>query len=402
MPIFAYKAINPNGSVIEDTLEAATAGAAADKLKSIGYHPLKIKSKGGGLNADIFSNKPKVKPEDVIVFTRQLVVLLKAGVPLLSCLDALAEQAENETMRENIMQIYVDIESGISFSEALSKHPDAFEKMYINTIRAGEMGGALDKVLARLAELMEFDRETKAQIKAAMRHPIIIVVSLVVAFISLMLFVVPKFIDMFSKLGVDLPLPTKLLIGMYSVISGYWYILLSVLSVLIIAFKFWVKTPSGAYNWDLVKLKMPIFGSLIMKSTMSRFTRMLETLNSSGLPILQALDIVSKTVGNEVIGNEIVRAAQGVRKGDGLAVPLRQSKLFPPMVIRMISIGEQSGSLDEMLLNISSHYDVEVDYAVKSLSSMIEPIITVMLGIIVLFLALAIFLPMWNLTSIAG
>ncbi|KAA3618081.1 MAG: type II secretion system F family protein [Calditrichaeota bacterium] len=402
MPLFSYKAINTNGIVVEDTVEAASSIAASDKLRSIGYHPLNIKSKNAGLNLEIFNQKAKIKTDDVIVFTRQLVVLLKAGVPLLSCLDALAEQAENESMRDIIMKIYVDIESGISFSEALSKHPQAFEKMYINTIRAGEMGGALDKVLARLAELMEFDRETRAQIKSAMRHPVIIVVSLTVAFISLMLFVVPKFIDMFAKLGVNLPLPTRLLIAMYTIISGYWYIVGGVLIASIIGFKLWVKTPSGAYNWDLIKLKMPIFGALIMKSTMSRFTRMLETLNSSGLPILQALDIVSKTVGNEVIGKEIEKAALGVRKGDGLAVPLRQSKLFPPMVIRMISIGEQSGSLDEMLLNISGHYDVEVDYAVKSLSSMIEPIITVMLGIIVLFLALAIFLPMWDLTSIAN
>ncbi len=401
MPVFTYKAINTSGVIVENTLEAATTTEAGDKLRSLGYHPLHIKSKSAGLNLEIFSNKPKIKVDDVIVFTRQLVVLLKAGVPLLSCLDALAEQAENESMREIIKHIYVDIESGISFSEALNKHPQIFEKMYINTIRAGEMGGALDKVLARLAELMEFDRETKAQIKSAMRHPLIIVISLGVAFISLMLFVVPKFIDMFAKLGVNLPLPTRILIGMYTVISGYWYIVVGVLMLAVITFKIWVKTPAGAYSWDLVKLKMPIFGSLIMKSTMSRFTRMLETLNSSGLPILQALDIVARTVGNEVIGKEIEKAAQGVRKGDGLAVPLRQSKLFPPMVIRMIAIGEQSGSLDEMLLNISGHYDVEVDYAVKSLSSMIEPIITVALGIIVLFLALAIFLPMWDLTSIA-
>lgn len=401
MPVFAYKAINTHGIIVEDSLEAATIGAAGDKLRSIGYHPLQIKNKNAGLNLEIFSNKPKIKPDDVIVFTRQLVVLLKAGVPLLSCLDALAEQAENESMREIIMQIYVDIESGISFSEALNKHPQAFEKMYINTIRAGEMGGALDKVLKRLAELMEFDRETKSQVKSAMRHPTIIVISLVVAFISLMLFVVPKFIDMFSKLGVNLPLPTRILIGTYEIISGYWYIVGGVLSIAIIAFKMWVKTPAGAYKWDFVKLKMPIFGSLIMKSTMSRFTRMLETLNSSGLPILQALDIVASTVGNEVVGKEIEKAALGVRKGDGLAVPLKQSNLFPPMVIRMIAIGEQSGSLDEMLLNISGHYDVEVDYAVKSLSSMIEPIITIALGVIVLFLALAIFLPMWDLTSLA-
>lgn len=400
MPWFHYKAMNSAGAVVEDELEAANAAAAAEKLESLGYLPLKIRaqkgerSKGG-------RKRPRVKPNDIIVFTRQLVTLLKAGVPLLAALEALAEQTDNPHMREVISRIYVDIESGISLSEALARHPSVFEELYVNSIRAGEMGGALDEVLQRLADMIEYDRETRARIKSAMRYPIMVVVSLFVAIIVLMLLVVPKFVGMFTKLGIELPLPTRILIAVYNAMTGYWYYGVAAVGVLFMAFRLWIRTPAGRLAFDQLKLKLPIFGPLLMKSYMSRFTRMFETLNRSGLPILQTLDIVAKTIGNVVIGREIEKASLGIRRGDGIAVPLRQSKLFPPMVIRMIAIGEQSGSLDEMLQNVSNHYDMEVDYAVKNLTSMIEPLLTVGLGVIVLFLALAIFLPMWDMTKIA-
>ncbi len=400
MPVFQYKAMSASGGVVQDELEAPNPAAVAEKLESLGYIPLNISRKKGG-SSKLFEKKPRVKDNDIIVFTRQLVTLLKAGVPLLSALEALSEQTDNPVMREVIGKIYIDIESGISLSEALAKHPTVFEDMYVNSIRAGEMGGALDDVLLRLADLIEYDRETRSRIKSAMRYPIIVVVSLIVAVIALMMLVVPKFIDMFTQMNIELPLPTRILIAIYEAMSNYWYIGIALIALMIIAFKLWVKTANGRLIWDNVKLKIPIFGPLLMKSYMSRFTRMFETLNRSGLPILQTLEIVSRTVGNAAIGREIEKATIGIRRGDGIAMPLKQSKLFPPMVVRMISIGEQSGSLDEMLHNISEHYEMEVEYAVKGLTSMIEPILTVGLGVIVLFLALAIFLPMWDMTKIA-
>ncbi len=400
MPVFQYKAMSASGGVVQDELEAPNPAAVAEKLESLGYIPLNISRKKGG-SSKLFEKKPRVKDNDIIVFTRQLVTLLKAGVPLLSALEALSEQTDNPVMREVIGKIYIDIESGISLSEALAKHPTVFEDMYVNSIRAGEMGGALDDVLLRLADLIEYDRETRSRIKSAMRYPIIVVVSLIVAVIALMMLVVPKFIDMFTQMNIELPLPTRILIAIYEAMSNYWYIGIALIALMIIAFKLWVKTANGRLIWDNVKLKLPIFGPLLMKSYMSRFTRMFETLNRSGLPILQTLEIVSRTVGNAAIGREIEKATIGIRRGDGIAMPLKQSKLFPPMVVRMISIGEQSGSLDEMLHNISEHYEMEVEYAVKGLTSMIEPILTVGLGVIVLFLALAIFLPMWDMTKIA-
>lgn len=401
MPTFEYKAIDQNGSEVIDVLEAPNEDAVAGKLQQRGYLPITIKSQKSDSSKIQFFSKRKIKEEEVIVFTRQMLTLLKAGVPLLSALEALTEQAENETLKEIIQKVYVDIESGLSFSDALKKHPKVFSELYINTVRAGEMGGALDEVLERMALLMEHDLETRSRVKAAMRYPIIVVVSLILAVVVLMLLVVPNFIDLFKKMGVELPLPTRMLIGAYYGLTNYWYIIISVIVVSAVAFYKYKNTEKGAYNWDQFLINVPVFGNLNLKTAMSRFTRMFETLNSSGLPILQTLDISAKTVGNRVVGGEIENAAYGILQGEGIAGPLSKGKIFPPMVIRMISIGEQSGSLDDMLLNISKHYDSEVEYAVKNLTSMIEPILTVGVGIIVLFLALAIFLPMWSLTSLA-
>ncbi len=401
MPTFEYKAISQSGAEVTEVMEAADANRVAEHLDKLGYLPVRIREKKGFGDIEIFSKKKKIKHDELIVFTKQLVTLLKAGVPLLSSLEAMVEQAENEALKEIIQKIYVDIESGLSFSEALGRHPKTFSELYVNSIKAGEMGGALDDVLARLAHLMDHDQQTKARIKSAVRYPIIVVVSLVLAFTALMLLVVPKFINLFEKLNVDLPLPTRLLIGFYTAVTSYWYIVLGGLGILAAAFFKYIKTEKGAYQWDLFKISVPVLGPLTLKTAMSRFTRMFETLNSSGLPILQTLEIAAKTVGNLVVGKEIEKAANGILQGQGIAGPLSQGKIFPPMVIKMISIGEQSGSLDEMLVNVSSHYDTEVDYAVKNLTSMIEPILTVGVGVIVLFLALAIFMPMWDLTKLA-
>ncbi len=401
MPSFEYKAIKPDGTEVTEVMEAKDADAVTGYLDKLGYLPLKIKQSGGGVNFKLFSNRRKLKDAEVVMFTRQLVTLLRAGVPLLSCLDALVEQADSEGLKEIVEKIYVDIESGLSLSDAIKRHPKEFSELYINSIKAGEMGGSLDKVLERLVELMEHEQEVNARIKSAMRYPIIVVVTLVLAFVALMMLVVPNFIDLFTKMKIELPLPTRLLIGFHYVLSNYWYLVIAGLSAIAFGFFKYIKTEKGAFRWDQFMITVPIFGDLNLKTAMSRFTRMFETLNSSGLPILQTLEITSKTVGNIVIGKEIEKAAAGVLQGAGLAGPLSEGKIFPPMVIRMISIGEQSGSLDTMLLNVSKHYDTEVEYAVKNLTSMIEPVLTVGVGVIVLFLALAIFLPMWSLTTLA-
>jgi type IV pilus assembly protein PilC len=405
MPTFSYKAASFDGEVVERTLEAADRNAVLEFLDRAGLIPLQI-NEVRGLAASRLSNtalgtSKKVKLEDLVLFTKQLVTLLKAGVPLLSALEALYEQSEHPTMRQVISDLYRDVEGGSSLSDAMAKHRKVFPELYVNSIRAGELSGALDQVLERLSTLLEHDKATRTKVKSAMRYPLIVIASLSVAFFALMTFVVPRFAEMFLQSGMELPLPTKMLIAASNAMKHYWHVLVGSVFGVTIAFKQFVRTRRGRYQWDRFKLKLPIFGPLTLKVAMSRFARMFQTLNSSGMPILQTLSILADTVGNEVVKEEIHKVAEGVQRGEGIADPLRQSKLFPPMVVRMIAIGEQSGSLDDMLLSISEHYDLEVDYAVKNLSTMIEPILTVGLGIIVLFLALSIFLPMWSLTSIA-
>ncbi len=400
MPFFQYKAIGEAGAEVTDVMEAADPTVVAEQLERLGYLPVHIieKRRSGGLK--LLSGKRKIKQQELIVFTKQMVTMLKAGVPLLATLEALVEQTENEALRELLRKIYGEIESGSSFSDALQHHPDVFSELYINSIHAGEVGGALDAVLERLAQLMAHDHETRQRIKSAMRYPMIVVVSLIVAFITLMIVVVPNFIDLFNKMNVPLPLPTRILIGIHGAIVNYWHLLLAAVGAVGFALNRYKKTEKGAYQWDRMRIALPVLGELNMKTAMSRFTRMFETLNSSGLPILQTLEITSRTVGNAVIGKELEKVSYGILQGEGLAGPLSNSRVFPPMVTRMISIGEQSGSLDDMLLNVSQHYDTEVDYAIKNMTSMIEPILTVAMGIMVLFLALAIFLPMWDLTNL--
>ncbi len=399
MPVFKYKAMSDSGEEVVDVMEATDSEKVAEQLEQLGYLPVSIEVGGKSKQLKLFDKSPKVKTHEVIVFTKQMVTLLKAGVPLLSTLEALAEQAEHDGLESIIRKLYVDIESGASFSNALQNHPTVFSGLYINSVRAGEAGGALDVVLERLTRLMVHDAETTARIKSAMRYPTIVVAALALAFVALMVLVVPNFIDLFSKMKVELPLPTNILIGMHSAIVNYWYFLLSGMLASWLAFRKYTKTEQGLYRWDSLKLRIPILGDLNLKTAMSRFTRMFETLNTSGLPILQTLEITAKTVGNVVIGKEIEKVTYGILQGEGLAGPLSAGKIFPPMVTKMIAIGEQSGSLDDMLLNVSQHYDTEVDYAIKNLTSMLEPVLTVAMGVMVLFLALAIFMPMWDLTN---
>lgn len=399
MPDFSYKAVNPDGAVVEDVMDAPNVGAVAQKLDQWGYIPLSIKERKRN-ELTLFSKNEKVSFDEIVLFTKQLYTLLKAGVPFLTSLEALAEQSSNPKMREVIRDLYVSVESGKSFSESLAKHEKIFNKLYVSSIRAGELSGQLEDVLARMTYVMEHEKETRDKIRSAMRYPMIVVSALVVAFAVLIMMVVPKFAAMFQQLGAQLPLPTRILIATNNILQQYWYYVGGILGGVITGIMKWKKTEKGRAVWDEKILKMPLVGDLLLKNAMSRFAKMFETLNRSGLPILQTLEIVSDTVGNVYIGNEIKKISEGVERGEGLARPLRRSELFPPMVVRMVAIGEQSGSLDEMLANISAHYDVEVDYSLKKLTSMIEPILTITIGIFILFLAMSIFLPMWNMMNL--
>ena len=401
MPNFYYRAINNFGQIVEDVLEAPNLGVVTERLDNWGLTPLQIREHKPIQSSFLKKlNEKKIKSDEIVLFTKQLTTLLKAGVPLLSALEALVEQASNSKLRSIIQDIYISVESGNSFSDALDKHRDVFPKLYASSVRAGEMSGSLDEVLERMAIMLTYEKETRDKIKSAMRYPIIVVCALVLAFVILILMVIPKFAAMFQQLGATLPLPTRVLIAINDLFQNYGIFIFSAVVVLFLAFKRYTKTPKGHFQWDQIKLRLPLFGPLILKNSLSRFAKMFETLNRSGLPILETLGIVAETVGNLAVGEEIRKISLGVQKGEGLARPLRRSELFPPMVVRMIAIGEQSGSLDSMLENISRHYDIEVDYAIKKMTSMIEPLLTVVIGLFVAFLAISIFMPMWNIMGL--
>jgi len=402
MPSFQYKAVTSTGQVVSSTLEAPNEAAASKELYQKGYRPISLKAARRGAKAaegtagGSAKSAGKVKPDEIIQFTRQLVTLLRAGVPMLTALEALRDQA-TKGFGVVINRIYVDVMSGKSFSQALDQHPKVFSKLYVNSVKAGEMSGSLDTVLERMSQLIKHDEETRKKVKSAMQYPTFVLCAMVGAFVIIMVKVVPNFANLFAGLGMDLPLPTKILMGISKFMQANILYIGSVLIAAVFGFRSYIATSKGRFWWDGMKMKIPLIGNLIIKSSMARFTRMFETLNRSGLPILQTLTTVSGAVGNVVIEKQIQQVALGVEKGEGISGSMKKSSLFPPMVNRMISIGEQSGSLDTMLENISDHYDLEVEYAIKGLTSMIEPILTVVMGGAVVVMALGIFLPMWNM-----
>jgi len=402
MPSFSYVAVNESGREISGVVEASDKSAAERLIEGQELMPLRVTQTAGGKAkagpapaANVSQGKRrKIAERDIIDFTRQLVTLLKAGVPILSSLETLAGQASNPVFGETLITVASDIAAGNDFSAALGKHPKIFPELYVNAVRAGEVGGVLDEVLTRLTSVLQRDWEIRKEVKGALRYPIIVVSGMVVAFLVLTTFVVPKFAAVFKQIKMDLPLPTKLLIGLASFLQNYWWAIILVVGSGIFFLKRYIRTEKGAFWWDGMLLKMPIFGPLVMKTAMTRFTKMFETLSRSGLPILQTFDVVSRTIGNKVLGAALMKASEGIEHGRGVAVSLAETNLFPPLVVRMISVGEDSGAIDDMLANIGDYYDGEVKSTVEGLTGMIEPILTVGMGAMVAVLALAIFLPM--------
>jgi type II secretory pathway component PulF len=409
MPSFSYVAINEQGREVTGVLEAADRGAAERLLEGQELMPLKLnqsdaKAKSAAkpiAQTTAQGKRKKVSERDIIDFTRQIVTLLKAGVPILSSLETLAGQAANPAFAEVLITVASDIAAGNDFSAALTKHPKIFSELYCNAVRAGEVGGVLDEVLTRLTGVMQRDWEIRKEVKGALRYPMIVVIGMIVAFLALTTFVVPTFAKVFEQIDMELPLPTKLLIGLAAFLKGYWWALIIGVGGFIFWFKRFTATEKGQVWWDGFLLKLPIFGPLVMKTAMTRFSKMFETLSRSGLPILQIFEVVSRTIGNKVLGAALMKAAEGIEHGRGVAVSLAETGLFPPLVVRMISVGEDSGAIDDMLANIGDYYDAEVKSTVEGLTGMIEPILTVGMGAMVVVLALAIFLPMWNMMEMA-
>ncbi len=401
MPVYQYRARDKFGSLFTGTIETSHRDAAASQLDRLGYLPISIEEERKEIRlGEFFERFRRVLPEDLIVFSRQLATLISAGLPFMTSFDALIEQTENRRLKNVIVQVRRDVESGGTFADALAKHPSVFSGLYISMIRAGETGGVLDEILQRLATLAEHEAETRARIKAATRYPKIVIGALAIAFVILLQFVIPRFAAMYANFKVALPLPTRILIGINEAFQNYWWLILAIAVSSFFAARAYVRTESGRLWWDGFKLKLPVFGPIFLKTALSRFARVFGTLTRSGLSILQTLEIVSQTVGNKMISRVVDNIRDSARQGRGVVQPMQVSRIFPPVVIQMVAIGEQTGKMEEMLMKVSDYYDQEVEYSIRNLSSSLEPLLLAGIGGIVLFLALAIFLPWWNLINV--
>ena len=398
MPEFSYKAKNMAGEIFTGILSVSSEQEVNDFLDQQEYFPIEIKEqKGKSDSINFFDRFQKVSTSDIANFTKQVATLIGAGVPIVAALEALHDQTDDEKFRGIIGSLITEVSAGVSFSDSLLKHKSTFSNLYVNMVRAGESAGVLEDVLRRLSDFMEHDESVKKSIKSAMRYPIIVMVALTMAFFFAVTFIIPKFATLFERSGVELPIITQMLLLINSLITDYWYIAFSTLGMIIYLIRRVLGTTKGRLMWDGFKLKLPVFGPLFLKNSISRFTHMLETLNTSGIHIIEALQICSETAGNAAISKEIDQARLDVEIGTGLAEALERGHLFPPMTIRMIKTGQDAGSLDEMLVSIFRQYDDEVKYLTERLSAMVEPMMTVIIGVFILIIALGIFLPMWGM-----
>ncbi|PIU40869.1 MAG: type II secretion system F family protein [Candidatus Omnitrophica bacterium CG07_land_8_20_14_0_80_42_15] len=401
MAIFEYKARDKFGKQAIGIIEADNAELAGSKLKQMNYVPISIKEKIREIGLDKFIMRFKrVRFSDLNMFTMQLVTLQKSGLPLLTSLSAIRDQSSSDILKATIESIIKDIEAGSHFSDALAKHPRVFNGLYVSMVKAGEVSGTLDEILSRLAILGEHEEETRAKIMTATRYPLMVVTALLVAFMILTTFIIPRFASLFSQFNVELPLPTRVLIGIHYAIINFWWLILTVIGAFVFGFSRFVKTEIGRFWWDGLKLKIPVFGPLFTKITMSRFARITGTLTKSGVPILQILDLVSRSIGNVVIARAINIIKVSVNEGKGMSEPMKMCGMFPPIVVQMVASGEATGKVDELLLYVSDYYDSQTDHTVKNLTTLIEPVLILALGCGVLFMALGIFLPMWNMMSL--
>ena len=399
---FAYKVRDKAGKMVSGTLEADSQALVVSRLKQMGFAPVIIEEQKSNLGKKEL-HVPwgnRVKSKDLAVFSRQFATMINSGLSLMRALNILAEQTENSKLAGAIADIRSEVESGSSLSAALAKHPKVFKRLYVAMIRAGEIGGVLDGVLMRLAENLEKEVALKQKIKSAMTYPTVVFSMVLLILAGMLMFVVPTFKNLYKDLGGTLPLPTRVLIGASDLAKKFWYIVVALIVGSAVGIRRWVKTDEGRGAWDAMKLKVPVFGSLVHKTALSRFARTLSVLMRSGVPILQSLDIVKETVNNTVVSNAVADVSSSVKEGESIARPLERHAVFPPMVVQMIAVGEETGALDTMLGKIADFYDQEVEATVEALTSLIEPILIAVMGVAVGGMVVALYMPMFNIINL--
>ncbi len=402
MPIYIWKGIDTSGKTTKGEIEARDERTARLLLSRKKIRITKLKPKPKDLLEDIKFLQPKVKVKDVVIFTRQLSTMIDAGLPLVQGLDILANQQENPTFKKMLKDIKGDVESGSTFADALKKYPKHFDRLYRNMVAAGEIGGILDEVLRRLATYMEKAQALKAKVKSAMVYPAIVLAISMIVLGIILIFVIPVFAKMFADFGAALPAPTQMVIDLSNFIKSYVLVILGAGFFSVVIFKKFYATPKGKLLVDKMLLKTPVFGTLIRKVAVAKFTRTLGTLINSGVPIIEALNVAAGTAGNKVVENAIRAVKASISEGRTIAQPLLESGVFPNMVVQMISVGETTGALDSMLNKIADFYDEEVNTAVDGLTSMIEPFMIVFLGGTIGSIIIAMYLPIFKMAGVVG
>lgn len=394
MPLFEYKAINQTGESISGRYNAKNRNEIMQMLRNKNYHPVLIKEVNQGTDISSLGILNKVKIKDIAVFARQFYAMLNAGVTIIQCLDILRQQTEKQRFREVIEKVYESVQKGTTLSEAMREHLSVFPELFVNMVEAGEASGNLDTIMDRMA--FHYEKETKIQnkIRAAMGYPIVLAIVSVVVVVFMLVAILPTFLSMFEGSGVDLPGPTLFLLGVSNAFRQHWYIIILIVLVLAYLIHKYINTENGRRKFDELKLKIPVVKNTVIKVSTSRFTRTLSTLLASGIPLLPAMDIVSKIVGNRVIADGILSVKEDLRKGYDLAGPIHRLNIFPPMVDSMIRIGEESGSLDDVLSRTADFYDEEVDVAIQKMTSMLEPIMIIVMAAVIGFFVIAMYLPM--------
>ncbi|MHB8535235.1 MAG: type II secretion system F family protein [Sulfuricaulis sp.] len=406
MPLFQYKGRNQRGEAVRGHLDAASPDAVATQLLNNGVIPIDIVI--AQARADIFGAlqarwvaNTKITLTDLSLFSRQMYTLLKAGVPIMQALRGLRESTQNPAFAKVIASLGESLDTGLELNNALRRHPKVFSSLYVNLVQVGETTGSLQDVFLQLALYLEREKDTHDQIKSATRYPTFVVTAIFIAIFILNLFVIPTFAKVYAGFKIELPLATRILIASSNFTVTYWPVLLFTLIVVIFSVRYYVNTPEGRYRWHKSKLGIPVVGRIIYQATLGRFSRALAVMMKSGVPLVQGMTVVSRAVDNDYISDRIVQMRDGVERGETIARTAAATGMFPPLVIQMIAVGEETGSVDELMLNVADYYEREVDYDIRNLSTAIQPILIVFLSIMVFILALGVFLPMWDLVKVA-
>jgi type IV pilus assembly protein PilC len=395
---YTYKARDKAGNVLNGTIQADNEALVLARLREQGFVPLEVGKQGRGMNIELTAKKVKLK--ELSVVSRQFATMVNSGLPILRALSILADQTENPELGRVLGLVRTDVEQGASLSGAMAKHPKVFNDLFVAMVKSGEMGGSLDDVLMRLADMIEAEVKLRGKIKSAMTYPVAVVALVVLIMSAMLLFVVPQFQTIFATLGGTLPLPTRVLLMMSNAFKKYWFVVLIGTLAFRFFFKRWKKTPAGRVIVDRAKLRVPIFGVIFQKVALSRFASTFSMLLRSGVPILQALEIVSQTVNNRVVGTAIEDVETSVREGESMSKPLMSHAVFPPMVVQMIAVGEETGNVDTMLEKVATFYDAEVEASVDALTSLIEPLLIAVIGGCVGAAVIALYMPMFNIIKL--